>query len=374
MIDKLFIAFFAILPFSNFLFKKVNIWHAQGQFFQVGLLVLFCASFFEKSKYTQSVNKPLGLFLLWSGLTTAYHWIDIIAQTNNYPVKLFFPFFNLLCAVILYRLCVEYLDKEKIGKILKYFSYSVIILLFYCVLQYLQLDEFFKGISGNQDELVGTIGNKSHLSGYLALCQPLFFEKKIVNILALILLWLIIFIAGSVSGLCCGFAILLFYLFFKKKWVYFTLILSSILSSGIYLFVKCPYFFTSSHRVELWMEIFQKLRLKAITGYGLGYFETLKIYIERSVWRHFHNEYLQVVFEIGVIGLALLCWLIWDYFKNFRVLKTDLSIRLASMFFGYCILALFTFNAHLWILSGIGVMSYSFLYCLRDFKPQILGA
>ena len=176
----------------------MDVWHGHGHFFQISLLFIFCWSFFEKSKCIHIINKPLGLFSLWTGLTTSYLWFRTFVDAQHYAIKIFMPFFNFLCFLLFYKLSIEYLNKEKIEKILSWFKYSILFFLFYCALQYFQLDEFLTGLSG-QDELVGTLGNSSHLGGYLAIVQPIFFEKKLLNILALILLWLIIFLANSAA-------------------------------------------------------------------------------------------------------------------------------------------------------------------------------
>ena len=355
-----------------FFFKATDLWHGTGHFFQVGLLVLFCWSFFEKPKYVQVVNRSLGVFTLWAGLVTSYWWIKVFTQTQNYPIKIFLPFFNWLCFIWFYKLCLEYLDKDKIEKILKWFKYSIIVLLFYCVLQYLHLDEFLKGLSGH-DELVGTIGNSSHLAGYLAIIQPIYFAKGLINILSLVLLWMIVLIAGSASGVFVGIAVILFWLFFNKKYQWFGLsLVLSMAGLGI-IALKFSNFLTFSGRIGLWKVAFETFKNKSITGFGLGSFGVMKYNIN-SIWRHAHNEYFQVAFELGLVGLVLLLWCLWDYFNSFKTLRTDLTIKLASIFFGFCLLAMFTFNSHLWMLSSIGMIGYSFFYVLKNNSgTQMLG-
>ena len=346
----------------------MDLWHGQGHFFQVGLLFIFCWSFFEKPRCVQVLNKPLGIFTLWAGLVTSYWWVRVFTETQNYPIKIFLPFFNFLCFLLFYKLSIEYLDKEKIEKILNWLKYSIILMLFYCVLQYLKLDEFFKGLS-NHDELVGTIGNSSHLAGYLAIVQPLFFEKKLLNILALVLLWLIILLANSASGVIVGLGVILFWLFMQKDKIYASL--GSIGTFGIIsiIILKFSNFFTFSHRLELWKLAFETFKNKAITGFGLGSVGVMKLKVLQSgasIWRHLHNEYYQVTFELGIIGLGLILWCIWRYFRLFRTFRTNLTIRLATMFFGFCLLALFTFNAHLWLIATIGMFSYSWIYVIKS--------
>ena len=373
MIDKLLIVFFCLLPWGHLFFRQVDIWHGQGQFVQVGILVLCACSFFEKPKYVQILNKPLGSFILWAGLLTSYYWIVNFSKTQHYPVKIFFPFFNLLCAIWLYKLIVEYLDREKIEKIFKYFKYSILLVLFYCVLQYLNLDQFFKWLDhplGDIDALVGTIGNQSHLAGLLAIVQPLFFSKKREDILSLVLLWLVIFLTGSASGVIFGFGVLLFWLFFKNFKLAIDLSIVGIIA--LVFFIKTHgSFFNPTGRLEIWATAFGKFKTQAITGTGIGSFGLLNIQ-QQGTWRHLHNEYYQVAFELGIIGLVLLIWCVIDYFKKFNIIKTDLTIKLASMFFGFCLLSSLNFVGHLWQTSIIAIFAYAGIYCILNEKRSLI--
>ena len=364
--NNLFLAFFFLLPWGSFFFRQVDLWHSTGQFIQISILILFCYSFFEKPRNVQILNKPLGSFVCWAGLITAYGWITVFATTQHYPVKIFLPFFNLLCLVWLYKLIVGYLDSASIEKILKWLKYSVILLLLYCVLQYLKLDEFFKGNNNTGDQLVGTIGNPMHLAGLLGLLQPLFFKKSRENILCLILLWLLILITGSATGLVTGLAVLLFWLFFKRRKLAIGVLAVSVVSL-IVLYLTNHSFFCNSDRFRVWGLVWKAVKEKFITGFGLGTYGISKIGDTGSAhWQHVHNEYLQLIFELGIIGLVLVLWCIFNYFKTFKSIKNDLTIRLASIFFGFCLLSGVMFTGHLWVTSVFAMMSYAGIYAIKN--------
>jgi len=366
-----------ILPWSNFFFRKVDLWHAQGHFFQMGLLALFALSFMVKPNYVQVLNKPLGIFILWVGLITGVRWMTIFEKVSQYPLKLFLPFFNLLCFVLFYKLILEYIDEDRIKKIFKYLSYSVLLMLFYCVLQRLNLDEFFRNIDGSIpiDEFVGTIGNQSHLGGYLAIIQPIFFSKSRLNILSLILLWSIIIFSHSASGIIIGIAVVLFYLIMNKKWQQSLLVAGLSVLGVIFALIKDVNFSSLSGRNIIWSDAFSMFRAHPITGYGLGYWGAQGIATgPNATWRHLHCEPYQYAIELGLIGLFLIIWLIWDYFKTFRTIKTDLTIKIVSMFLGFCLLSLVSFPTHIWIVASIGMISYSFMYVIKNNSGiQVLG-
>lgn len=361
---KLFLIFMTLLPWGNFIFRQADIWHSAGHFVQVGILTLFCYSFFEQPRQLRVMNKPLGVFTLWAGLVTAYGWISVFVASNHYPIRIFMPFFNLLCIVILYKLIVSYLCKVSIDKILNWLKYSVILLLIYCVMQYLKLDEFFAGINNTGDQLVGTIGNTMHLAGLLAILQPLFFKKSLENTLSLVLLWLLILTTGSATGLVAGIAVVLFWLWFKNRRVAVAFSVLSLVSIILMRLLNSQ-FFHNSDRFKIWGEAFNIAKLKFITGMGLGTV-ALSNFGTNIRWQHLHNEYYQVVFELGIIGLILALWCIKDYFRVFNSIKTELTIRLASMFFGYCLLCGVTFFSHLWLTSVLGIFAFASVYAIKN--------
>ncbi len=368
MIENLILALVCLLPFGHLLFKQLDLWHGQGQFFQAGLLIIFSLSFFVKPKQINTINKPLGAFILWAGLSTSCVWIKTLTATQNYAIKIFLPFFNLLCLVLFYKLCLEYLNSKSIDKILKWFRYSVILILFYCVLQYLQLDEFLKGMDNSgRDELVGTIGNASHLAGYLAIVSPLFFNKK--GILPLILLLIILLLAGSASGLFVAVVVGIVYLLLKKRYLWSGIISFLACSGGTILLFDKSGFFTSNHRIELWKMAFEGFRQKAITGFGLGSFALNKFETGGivSVWRHAHNEYFQIAFELGLIGLFLLLWVVYSAIKDgWLIHSKENGILLFTMLIGFLALSLFTFTMHLWQISVLGMFIYSAIYVIKN--------
>jgi hypothetical protein len=276
------------------------------------------------------------------------------------------PFFNLLCLVILYKIIVEYLDEDSIRKILRYFKFSVVILLLYCVLQQYSFDEFFRSTDiVGPDRLVGTIGNQSHLAGLLAIVQPVFFSKGLLDILCLVLLWGVIILTGSASGVVAGVVVLLFWLLNNsKKW--FTLASISAVSLGVIGFIKFRSFFNPYGRIDIWTKAIEILKNKQITGAGLGSFGSLKI-MNPDHWQHLHCEPYQIALEIGIVGLILGIWCIFDYFQVFfHLRKSPVSVKLTGMMIGFFLVSLVSFPGHLWLISTIVMFAYASLYALKN--------
>uniref|UniRef100_A0A6M3KJB8 Putative O-antigen ligase n=1 Tax=viral metagenome TaxID=1070528 RepID=A0A6M3KJB8_9ZZZZ len=286
-------------------------------------------------------------------------WISILSTTHNYPIKIFMPFFNILCFALFYKLSLEYVDKEVIKKTLKYLKLSVGLVAVYAILQTFNLDQFYNGLLGNKGEVVGTIGNQSHLAGFLGILLPIFYGSWwLIPIIIAILL------TKSASGIAIGVLVFLIYLIYKQRYVglglsILTLTFGVLLAQSVF-----PDFFSFSHRLSVWHKAWDMIQLKAITGSGLGTFGLANVNgIDNitSHWRHAHNEYLQAWFEVGLVGLSIIIWGIFSYFKNFKI-----NIKLSLVFLGFCLLGLVNFSSHLWLIAMVGMISYSWLYSLKN--------
>ena len=55
------------------------------------------------------------------------------------------------------------------------------------------------------------------------------------------------------------------------------------------------------------------------TGYGLGMFRTKEMYVKTTMWWQVHCEPLQVLYEMGVIGLGLVGLILVDFFRRIRL-------------------------------------------------------
>lgn len=358
------IATFCILPFSNFFLKqKADIWHAQGYFLQFGILLLYCLKLFKRSK-------PLACLFFWAGLVTLANFINITFATKHYPIVIFFPFFNFLCGVILFDLITEYLTPELYRMLLKSLAISIALVVGYCILQKLSLDQFFHTIDGmggidKKDAIVGTIGNPMHSSHYLAMALPVFFllEKKLCK-LAVIVTLAVIFLTGSASGIVIALIALIFYSFFHKVFSIREIILASI-AFIIALIWKHPNlsFFGNAGRFEIWQKFYPEFSKKSITGWGLGIVNSFAKQQNFAGWRHLHNEFYHYSIEIGVIGLGLILWGVVDYFRLFwKSSKDKLSVATGSIFLGFTLSSLTGYPSHLFLLASMGILSYSFFY------------
>ena len=212
MVKKALIFFFCFIPFGQYLFPKfmkLYPWYAQGHFIQVGILLFYSWYIFKK-------NKPLGSLLFWVGFITSWHWYLVLSTLQHFPGVLFYPFFNFLCMIILYDILVSNFNKESLQKLLTYLIIPTVLILVYCLLQKLSLDQFMipKNNYTTQDEIVGVIGNPMHLTHHLCLLLPcLFMLKGEIRKWAIIALFSVLLLVkalptGSSSGLSFSLQIL----------------------------------------------------------------------------------------------------------------------------------------------------------------------
>ena len=362
------------ISFAPLLLSKLDMWHAQGIFAQIVILIAFSWSFFEKPKFAVK-NIPLGLLHLWIGLNTAY--ICYQAQVvGSYDIKHFFVYFNFLCVLILYQIIVQYLETSDIMDMMTMMRYVVIATLLMCVLQRFDIAQFFKMFINDpnpplfyhmhNNPVVGFIGNGTHLSGFLASTIPLFlWNGKREDYLTLILMGIILFYTSTtlndpaISGFIVALAVWLYWIKREKYKLFATLGILGV--GGYFLYGHIGNnLFSFNGRLGMW-EYYWNLFIKGypITGFGLG---TLNIIYGQTPFaqaRHLHLEYFQYLIELGVIGLILIFNFINSFFhkKADDPFKTQLCLK--ACFFGFLISCLFNYPSHLWLPATWAVFFYA---------------
>lgn len=379
----LFIGLLLGIPFSPFIFKDIDIWNAQGLWFQVGLLVCFCCSFYFESNRVRIKNIPLGLLVLWGGSLTIYISYQFMAKQGRYSIYYLFPFLNLLYVTIFYKLIVQYLNKERIKLILKWLSFLTLLTLFLCTIQafglggelYNTIKGVYQGDSGINDlkhpAVIGFIGNPTHLSAYLGMCLPfLFLFRKpwlSISLLFIIIMFFTNYASYSVpmTGILTAIVTLFYYLFCRSKRK-FIIGLFILLIIGVLAYKYLGQEILSAQgRIGAWKEYWTYIKPTFIFGRGLGANKVLANYISGyKAFNHLHNEYLQGLLEMGLIGLLIIIYGIWDFFK-FRN-KSKEEVILKAVFLGFLVQSFTLFPAHLWMMSSLAIFSYGCIHCLKN--------
>ena len=314
-------------------------------------------------------------------------WAFFISFISKYEFSFYFLFYTLLgfLAIAILSSLEKDIKTEKGTRLfLKAIAIVGLFQCFYATLQALVLDQFFivrsthfaYKIGDGQFSLrmVGFVGNPSLLSIYLAMILPIYlYLKERWAKFAFILALLTIFACDSTTGYVSSAIGILFYLFFANKKFFILLILLLIVSSstlGNYFYKhhknSFDNLFDGTGRVEIWKKAYEnwidkdgKSTLGAITGHGLRSWEyEMGIRDEPDIqkqWHEAHNDFFEVAYETGVIGLTLylvfIASIFLAFFRNINRENTAMMSGLVS--FGVSGLTLFPLYSSCIVLCAV---------------------
>lgn len=356
---------------AGFIFRPLDIWHAQGFYTQICLLVIFAWMFVEKPKRIEGPNIPLGLVFLVVGINVSVLCYFSLLQ-KKYNIANFYPFFNFLCLLVFYKICVTYLTAKTIRQIMVILKYTVTATLFLCVLQAVGLSQFFSLI--HPDELylnnlvTGFIGNGTHLSGFLASMIPLYLIKPSrEDILSLALLLIVLCLCGttigdpSIAGFIIAAAIGAGYLWRVDRRKLGYLLGFILIVCTLALRVASPrflhHFFETNGRISLWKYYWQIFVHYPITGIGLGKLNQVYQMTPYPGFRHLHLEYFQFLLELGVFGGVVIVNLITSFLKTVAQDRIQLCLKLSVI--GFLLSCCLNYSAHIWIFTTYTMFFYS---------------
>jgi len=179
--------------------------------------------------------------------------------------------------------------------------------------------------------LTGTYLNRNHMAGFFELCLGLhlgmclmaFRKRHVVRILLGGLVFLLLLIAflktGSRSGILSFLVSVLFFSFFlvgKKRsdsvFVLLFIIAGFLLAFGMggNSFLLRFSDFADEQRLSVWQNALEILRDYPWWGTGLGTFEWVFPGYQLAEftwgWSHAHNDYLELLIELGAVGFGIL--------------------------------------------------------------------
>jgi hypothetical protein len=356
------------ISFSPFVFPKLHFYLAQGAWSQCCIGLMFFWSLIENPKRRIN-NCPISLLFLWITGVSAFICYSTQAK-NSHNFFYILQYFNFLSVIIFYKIAHEYLTCDNVVTIFKWMKYVVLVTLFFAVLQIFDLSQFFTLVTKNDpfhnNTVTGFIGNGTHFSGFLAICLPLFlYEGKRQDWLSIILLLLVLFFCGTnkqdiaLTGFVVSIIVLLNFYKTNKKLLFFVPFL------GLLFLISYPEnFFGLNGRFETWQQILVFFKQLPVTGQGLGatYVLAKSGFVNSP---HIHQEFLQYLFELGIVGFILIIYLIKDCFD--RTATSVLQLSLKSCLLSFLLVCCFLFPTHLWLESMWGMFFYvAFLIVHRE--------
>jgi len=251
-------------------------------------------------------------------------------------------------------------------RLVKIVSWCGLLMGVYVILQNFGLDQFFS-INKNDPNyggvtkalLAGTLGQPTIVSPYIGLTIPfMLYDRKwlwgMVGFIAICLTRSQIAVGATVLGL------LIYLVFFNfRKWklvLVSTVLILGIL--GLFQYVK-THSGCDNGRKLAWTTIWKDMNTPplirgnrlTITGFSPGSFEWTHSIRFQNLWRKAHNEYLQVWYDLGFIGLGIVLLMLFEFYRqvlNYWKRRRDKRVvLLISSFTVIVICNFFTFLWHL---------------------------
>ena len=276
-----------------------------------------------------------------------------------------FSFFLMFCSIASARF-----DDKFIEEIILTIFLSGVVMSVYMILQAMNLDQIFKPKPEyfNTDvkalRVAGTFGQPTLAVPFLAMCIPLaVYSRSALGLIALMVLPTAMLLTGSDFAFASLLLLTLLYSFRSKIFSYiltFTLLVIPAL-----LFFKPLQFFNDNGRFNAWWLILGDVFSGEINGLpvrfglfgaGLNNFALFRSFHE-TVFMHAHNEYLQVLWCGGVIGLALFLMIHIDIIQ--KAVDWISEKRIKAIFFSLLVVMLCSFGTFVMQLGA-----YQFLIVL----------
>ena len=381
MIKKLLIGGLIIIPFITGLHLDPVM-----PFFRHGIisiksiisLIIACLIILYSIYYGQSKPFKYKLFLglLFYLIVSPLYAPPYIELYKGYNISGFWSYKPLLEILIYSGMIIVLsgirIEHKEFNRILKVMMWCGSVMAGYIVLQYLKLEQLYIMRDVGQSELAGGptnphifgfVGNGTLAAAFITICIPicLYFKKwihLIIMFLAVCLTKSQVAIVGSILSAS----------FFGIK--HFGLSLQSILICMFLLFLLPIGYqkIQDNGRFSVWKQIVKdwyspfeiyeitddmeedeikyismlNKRKQVLTGKGLGSFKYIFSDRHKTIFKQAHNEFLEILDNIGMVGLGLVLANIIFIFYMLRI-GTGLDTVLLSCFVASCLCAAGTF-------------------------------
>jgi O-antigen ligase len=205
----------------------------------------------------------------------------------------------------------------------------------YVFFQCIAMDQFFVCGFGDNARMAGFIGNPTQCAPLIAMVAPIaIFRKKYIHLAVIVISVILIRSAFGYLGL--ALSVLSYFSIINRKFLVRVLI---ILSTWVLLvlvvntnhiqiknqIVKEALEFNQNSRFEHWAQISKDIvsdidtkvgQKYPLTGRGLGSFKVVYHAQHKNNYIQAHNEYLELAYTSGIIGLILFLFAIWSMFKR----------------------------------------------------------
>lgn len=329
----------------------------------VGMLVLF----------TDRLKTPAKVFYPLIGLTVLAYF-----NTSNFINFNYYEQFQLLISYVLFLfLLISNYDHKYSSLLYNAVCISGLVQVFYIILNSFDINPiyhifnfFYPGDvireTYDQSKSYGSLANTNLTGAHLAFCFPCFFRSKWIKLTPFILLGVYMCNSAMPVLTVIGSSLyLLYYSKYKEKWTPWILFSAASLLHFFSPF-KLSGFLSDSTRKIAWDKTMDLIYgWKSIYGYGLGHYKTYfhKYFpINGLLFTEAHNEYLQIIYNFGTIGLFLIGYVVVTSIKS-----TSNKIPLIGMF-AFAINSYGNFPLHIASLGMLGIFYMGI--ALSDYKEE----
>jgi hypothetical protein len=324
--------------------------------YSLGIIV---CTFLQKSRW-------LRYFIIWCvvGWWLNYFW----------PQQVFVGLTNVFAALVLYIGLKFLLEKKflNVEVLLRFICITCLFQFAWMIMQMFNYDPIFYKVTATGIQAEGRLrlsswsGNQSVLGVFFACTSFLllhYFKIKKRPILFFLIVIAALILKNATTAICFTVGGL-FYLAnryrFQRKYIVVGIVVLLALSSFL-IFVKAPNF----DRLPIWKELISDgIKVRPFVGEGLNFFAELHI-IDRlgTPWREAHNDYLQLILEVGIIGFIFFSGFIVSRFVVFfRERRSNKQICIASCLTAFLVSGVSLFPMHLAQISFYGI---ALLACLE---------
>ncbi len=294
--SALFYIFILLCPFVIGIVQMGDYFRAGKESWFFGFSALFIGHYFWRK-----VHPIFGVFVALCGFSTYLSYMHVNQVLD------------LLCIIFAGFMAIEWKKGSSFDKelVLKGLAVAAVLNSMYGMLQVADLDPFFRAARDPYQPWIvpiGLLGHPTFLGSFVVPASAwLLFNKKYVYFMAanMVLFWC----DSTMSWLALG---ALLTVWFGHRFGRGRMLLSG--AALISLFIICGYLFPSQHlfsasgRVAIWAEAVRFIEQGPLMGYGLGNFKNSFMFFDVPDGPPFdkaHNDYLQLLFELGYMGLAI---------------------------------------------------------------------
>jgi len=332
-------------------------WEPKTAVFQVGCWLFIIWTLFGPTTSRATWPNPwLKWVLGWVILSVGWQfWKTLILRAPTSEMVVIFNWYTMIPTInvltgclVVYLLVTRYLPSLRLSfQLSQWMCYGAFAVAVYAILQYLGVDQFFRHseyVTNIQNYglalyvpalMVGHFGNVGETASYLAIHLPLFlmFQERRFFVFFLIVV-LAIVLTGRLYALVAGGVGLMTYAFIRcwhrsptmRQWFIGSMVIG-LLAAGV-MGWQYRTRLTSDTRWPVWVATVTEWRHSPWMGHGMGSFpqdfyqdaETIKAkypaIATQDGAKFTLNEFLQGLYELGLIGMVPVVLLIINMFRR----------------------------------------------------------